>query len=242
MDLKYLPTLPSIANTLHVTLGQPATTSPRKKKVKMTSLVDICARFIALHVQEIPNTKEGFAALAVLHLDEAVQKHMGRLNQIHFFHQYRTHYRDGKPELLENFDDEGRKHGRCLYWNDNGRVDSMLKYQHGLPHGSQKWYDQRGVLVKQLRYKKGKYKEEVIIEKRTYSPYNYPFRNPRLPLSSGTSSSASSSPSAVLSFSPIISTSLKSATTPQAILTSCATESDKRGQHRPTFSKPLSLK
>jgi hypothetical protein len=202
----------------------------RTKKVVMTSLVDICAKFIALHAQQIP--KEGFATLHRLHLDEAVQKYMGRLNQIHHFCQYRTHYRDGKPELLEHYDDEGRKHGKCLYWNENGRMDSLLKYHHGVPHGSQKWYDQRGVLVKQFRYKEGKFEEELIIEKRIYSPYNFPFHH-RMP-----SSSASSSPSPTLS--PLISTSLKS-TPSQPILTSCASDA-KRGQHRPSFSKPLSLK
>jgi hypothetical protein len=257
--MEYLPLPSSITNTLlshPPRLPLPFAGGGGKKKVKMSSLVDISARFIAQHVAQIPNKREGFAALTALQLDEAVQKHMGRLNQIHYFHQYRTHYRDGKPELLEHYDDEGRKHGRCLYWNENGRVDSMLKYHHGLPHGSQKWYDLRGVLVKQLRYKAGKFKEEVIVERRVYSPYNYPFHHlhhhsqgqnqqqqqQRRPLSSGASASASSSPSTAPSFSPVISSASIKSTQAALLHTSSCGDSDKLGQHRPTFSKPLSLK
>jgi hypothetical protein len=229
--MSYLPLPTSIAHSL---LGHDVPRQTVKRKVP--SLVDTCAKFIALHVHQVPNKKEGFAALAALHLDEVVQKHMGRLNQVHYFHQYRTHFRDGKPELLENYDSEGRKHGRCLYWNENGRVDSFLKFHHGLPHGSQKWYDQRGVLIRHLRYKLGKYKGEVFIERRTYSPYNFPFHPSRSPLTS-----ASSSPATTPLSSPFLSTSLKSS--PQSILfTSCATESAKQGQHPPTITKPHSLK
>jgi len=148
-------------------------THPRSStsRGRINTLVEMCAKFIALHSHLIP--AERLAELSRIQLNEAVQKYLGRVKQIRIFHEYRTYYPDGTPELLEHYDSEGRKHGKCLYWKENGKLESLLKYRNGLPHGSQKWYDQRGVLIKKLRFKKGKFEEEIIIEKKIYAHHNF---------------------------------------------------------------------
>ncbi len=56
---------------------------------------------------------------------------------------------------------------------DNGRLECFLKYKDGVPHGSQKWYDRRGLLFKKHKYKNGKFKGDEIIDKKIFSPCNF---------------------------------------------------------------------
>ncbi len=128
----------------------------RTSKRTVRPLVDQCVAIISMNVFQF--SKEDFWAMvrADCKLKERFQRHLCRMTQIKRLRNYKSWHEDGKQlELEEDYDEQGRKHGRCIYWHPDGRTSCQLAYRHGQPDGPQHWYGPSGELTRHCLYEDG---------------------------------------------------------------------------------------
>lgn len=62
---------------------------------------------------------------------------------------------DDQEWVIEPLDDEGRKHGECLYWRSNGSLVNRCQYEAGEPHGQYYRYHDHGEISRQGTFRHG---------------------------------------------------------------------------------------
>jgi antitoxin component YwqK of YwqJK toxin-antitoxin module len=56
----------------------------------------------------------------------------------------------------------GKRHGECLNYYDNGNINSTITYNNGIQNGFTRSYDPNGLLIRQSKFKNGSYHDKSI--------------------------------------------------------------------------------
>uniref|UniRef100_A6W0P1 MORN variant repeat protein n=1 Tax=Marinomonas sp. (strain MWYL1) TaxID=400668 RepID=A6W0P1_MARMS len=83
-----------------------------------------------------------------------------KVGQWEYFHQ------DGKPMMIEEYNDKGQKHGPSQAFHNNGQLERDCYYENGKNSRDSLHYWEDGSLKSHIRYSP----EGLILESKTYYP------------------------------------------------------------------------
>ncbi|WP_141668151.1 toxin-antitoxin system YwqK family antitoxin [Aggregatibacter aphrophilus] len=69
--------------------------------------------------------------------------------------EYVRYSPSGKPLAIMQYNNEGKKHGKMVYYREDGSLKGDIQYQNDLEHGLDRAYDKNGKLFKVWEHKHG---------------------------------------------------------------------------------------
>ncbi|KAL6054242.1 hypothetical protein QOT17_017523 [Balamuthia mandrillaris] len=121
-------------------------------KYSADSLLEISARSLAFNLP-LYQKEDFWLPPEVI---PSVQRHLEPRLQKTYLRDQKTWYPSGNLATHTQYDPEGRKHGLCRKWYENGNIWLIENYHHGKLHGKTAWLHENGSFWTKQRFKLGK--------------------------------------------------------------------------------------